>query len=307
MRSVCLNPTIELTYGLDSFTGPVESSHFFAKQFGGKGVNVARVARRLGAQSSLTMLSAADAEAQNFAEMLKNENVAMDALPALDRSRYSIVLEAPDGRSLIIRDPGGEVDANWDDLLNSVVGTFESGEWVALSGSLPRNVPDHAYHDICVAANSIGVLCAVDCAGPALQLALQAPLNVVKVNIHEARVALDVGPAASESHELARELMTLGAEVAVVTDGPRGASVACEAGVYRLHVKSLPDTQGTGAGDAFLAGLLVAKAQGLPWPEAAALGAQAGAAATLVGGSGVLPASLPTLNSVVLNIEELPQ
>ncbi len=70
-----------------------------------------------------------------------------------------------------------------------------------------------------------------------------------------------------------------GNEAVVVTDGAAGCAVATEGAELRVPAppaKQVVDT--TGAGDAFLGGLLVGLHRGLDWPDAAYLGCACGAA-----------------------------
>ncbi len=70
-----------------------------------------------------------------------------------------------------------------------------------------------------------------------------------------------------------------GSGAVVVTDGAAGCALAAEGTALRVPArpaKEVVDT--TGAGDAFLGGLLVALAQGLGWEDAARLGCACGAA-----------------------------
>jgi arabinose-5-phosphate isomerase len=88
-----------------------------------------------------------------------------------------------------------------------------------------------------------------------------------------------VPDAKGDALELARGLRTrFGVRSVVVTDGERGCAVVTEGfegWIPALPVKTV-DT--TGAGDAFLAGLLVARHRGLGWEEAGRLGNACGAA-----------------------------
>jgi arabinose-5-phosphate isomerase len=70
-----------------------------------------------------------------------------------------------------------------------------------------------------------------------------------------------------------------GNQAVVVTDGPAGCAIATEGVEIRVPAppaKQVVDT--TGAGDAFLGGLLVGLHQGLDWPDSARLANAAGAA-----------------------------
>ncbi len=88
-----------------------------------------------------------------------------------------------------------------------------------------------------------------------------------------------VAGAGSDALALARELRRRFAnEAVVVTDGEAGCAVCAEAFEGRIPAPRVDVLDTTGAGDAFLGGLLVALSRGLEWTEAGRLANACGAA-----------------------------
>lgn len=71
---------------------------------------------------------------------------------------------------------------------------------------------------------------------------------------------------------------TFATPVVVVTDGAAGCAIAAEGVALRIPAPAVAVVDTTGAGDAFLGGLLVALDAGLAWPDAGALANACGAA-----------------------------
>ena len=90
---------------------------------------------------------------------------------------------------------------------------------------------------------------------------------------------LEGAAAAVDALELAQRLRKrFGNRAVVVTDSASGCAVAAEGFEGRVPAPRVTALDGTGAGDAFLGGLLAGLHQGLEWPDAARLGNACGAA-----------------------------
>ena len=94
------------------------------------------------------------------------------------------------------------------------------------------------------------------------------------------RAALELcGVATAKPLDLARRLrQRFGNRAVVVTDGSAGCAVAADGFEEAVSAPRVQAVDATGAGDAFLGGLLAGLHQGLGWEDAAKLGNAAGAA-----------------------------
>jgi sugar/nucleoside kinase (ribokinase family) len=87
-------------------------------------------------------------------------------------------------------------------------------------------------------------------------------------------LAIAGDPSASAA---ARRLRNLGATCVIVKRGPDGCLILDEDGERQLPAHDAPVVDTTGCGDAFCAGVIVARCAGWPIDEAARLGCAAGA------------------------------
>lgn len=130
-----------------------------------------------------------------------------------------------------------------------------------------------------VKARAAGALTTADCLGvrgddPAALLAQVLPYVDVFMPNEDEALAIT---GASDALTAARELRALGAATVIVKRGPDGALVADadgERAIPGIAVEAVVDT--TGCGDAFCAGVIVARCAGWPIDDAARLGCATG-------------------------------
>jgi 1-phosphofructokinase family hexose kinase len=295
--AVTLNLALDITYAVDELV--VGGSHRVAsvrQRAGGKGVNVARVARALG--YNVLALGFAGGRTGELVEADLDES-GLNALltPIKGETRRSVaVVDTSAGDATVFNEPGPEIaDDEWRALCDRM-------PWGRLgvlvcSGSLPPGLPEHAYAELAARARQHDVTAAIDTGGVALLAAAKAGA-VVRANAAELRSALagdsadttatgeSVGDAdAAGGDEVvagARRLVELGARAAVITDGAAGmVAVVPDAAWRALPVERVRGNP-TGAGDACTAVVAVAVAEGnQDWPAVLRSAVAASAAAVL--------------------------
>ena len=260
---------------------------------GGKGLNVARAAHRLGADvTALAVLGGHSGAVVR--EMLEAEGIRADVISGDVPTRIcTTVVCQRTGVSTDFYEATPLVpSATWATLTSRAEELLAAGlAWVTVSGSMPRNLGvDEVAHLVALAHKS-GARVALDTHGEALRSALQQGPDVVKVNVHEA--AELVAPGSRDPLLCARLLHERRDRgwLTIVTAGKHGAFA-----VTNQHTWSVtPPRLGRfpiGSGDSFLAGLVVGMERGTSVPQALALASAAAAANTQVPGAAILDASL---------------
>jgi len=288
-----LSPALDVTYGVPALAvGGIHRPEWKLALPGGKSLNVARAVHTLGGRvRAIAPLGGGVGDGIRAA--LDEQGVLVEAVPVHAATRMCVsVVDAADGAITEfyerVAEPG---DAEWE-ALDAAVARVHTG-WLAVSGSVPE-ARAGALADALAAAAARGVRLALDLRGEALAAALERTRPaLVKVNRAEAEEAVGAGPL----EQLARGLRERGAEVAVVTDGASGSLGADAEGAWQ--VTSPPVGRYTvGAGDSFLAGLLLALDEGVALPEALRSASAVAAANTLQPGAAVFdPARIPALAS----------
>ncbi len=247
---------------------------------GGGGINVSRVIHVLGGDT-LALILAGGATGTLVADLLREAGVPARILPVAGRTRVSLTVYDQASRQEYRFVPEGPVITPAE-LASACDAVAEiEGGWLVASGSLPRGAPANTYATLARAAAARGVRFVLDTSGEPLKAALHAGLTLIKPSLRELEHL--VGRALPDPASQAAEAMALvcagAAGMVAVTLGAEGALLATVAGVTRLPALSGPVRSAVGAGDAFLASMVLALARGATPPDALAWGIAGGSAA----------------------------
>jgi 1-phosphofructokinase family hexose kinase len=261
---------------------------------GGKGLNVARAARALGAPATLVAF-VPGRTGRAAAELIREEGVALEAVPVGGEIRSTSVILEP-GRATVLNEPGPALaDGDWEALEAAVSRALADHRVLVCSGSVPPGSPDDGY-----ARLARGRFAVIDAGGAVLGAALDAGPAVVTPNLAEAEGLLhgradesvEASPEAREHAEAAAAaLVAAGARAAVVTAAAAGAAVCAEGVVTWLAAPSVVVRNPIGAGDVLTAALAAALEAGDDVLRAARRGVAAAAASVEVGRAGELDAA----------------
>lgn len=250
---------------------------------GGKGTNVARALRALGAAPTLCgFVGGPTGEA--YHDYLRAEDIPHRLITTGAETRvcFSIADEGT-GEQTEIYEAGAEVTSEEVEALVAAVSACmdalpEQG-WIALAGSLPRGAPDDLYARLVVLARERGLRSLLDARGSALGSAITAGPDMLKINRDE--LSAWAGTLAREPHEVAQvgmAALAAGARRAVITMSAGGAVAVDGARRWHIAAPTVPVRSPVGSGDSAAAGLLVALARGHDLPEATRLAVAAGTA-----------------------------
>jgi 1-phosphofructokinase len=273
---------------------------------GGKGLNVARVARALGGTVSCAGFLGGHS-GRLLADLAEREGLPAAWTWFAGETRTSVILFDPHGGdATVVNEPGPTVAReDWARLTADVLRAAEGSDYVCLSGSLPPGSAPELFASLLRALVAAGGRVWVDTSGAALATALAVESVGIKVNGAEAaeivgRPVERPDEALPAAHALRRNPSTgrdhAGGPV-ILTLGGRGAVLAGESGGWHAQPPALRVVSTVGSGDAFFAGLVVALARGLGEPEALRHAVAAGAANTLTVGGGRL--NIDDFNSIL--------
>lgn len=280
--SVTPNPSLDSTIELPAplVPGQVHRAVTSHSGPGGKGVNVSRA---LAAASAETLALLPGDTGDPLLTALQSIHLPHATVPVGHPLRTNITITDPSGTTTKINEPGPAVDATATAALTSlVVEHAAKASWVALAGSLPPGAPDAFYaeltHQLRGAAFVRSPLIAVDASGVALAEAITAEPDLIKPNaeellelhqhVHGAEATSAVSAEALEADvelvaDLIHSLQPYGVRAALVTLGARGALFVPQPGdvgaaVLFAYGPPLIARSTVGAGDAALAGFLIA-------------------------------------------------
>lgn len=301
--TVTPNPALDITY-LVSALRPGHSHRVAPplQRAGGKGLNVARVARQTGS-AVLAIAPVGGATGTLLRTELVHSGLPHMLIQANTETRRSIAfVDETHHETSIFNERGEELASRvWEEILAAVDGVLENKEAAVLvgSGSLPHNAPVSFYRDLTSLARRHLVPVIVDTSGPPMLEAARAGADLLKPNHHE------LSEATGESHlpTAARRLLQLGARIVLVSAGEKGMFA---------FTRDEPDTHWTasprrtltgnptGAGDAAVAAAAACLGAGADLPTLLRTAAAWGAAAVLTRGAGEIAASYADLEKEVL-------
>ena len=288
------NPSLDLLFGAQRLVwDDANRVPMPRRRPGGQGINVVRAARALGAEQVHAVAPLGGPVGEELEGMLAAEGTPLTAVPIAGETRVFVgVRESATGRALLLNPRGPEITADELEALSSAVdGVLEDapeGAWFAPCGSTLPGMPPELYLELGTRASERGVRFVPDCDGPALALAVPEA-DMIVPNAQEAGRLVRRAVADVESALLAaRTLRDRGPDRVAVTLGRDDAVLVTDEGEWWARAVAPEDraevltgASAVGAGDAFLAALLLALDDGAEAPDALAGAVAAGTAVLL--------------------------
>ena len=281
--TVTVNPALDVSFEVDQViaerklrcTRPVMHP-------GGGGINVARVALRLG-QAARALWVGGGRDAPVLGDLLDHEQVPHERLPTRDELRRSLhVEERATGDMFRFVMPGAELTDDEQAHILDRVAALDGVAYVVLSGSLSPSLPVDFYARLAERCPREARV-VLDTSGDPLARGLAGRIYLVKPNRNE--LSRMVGRELADHADLARaarELIDAGrVEVVAVSLAEDGLLLVTREGPEHVAAPTVEMVSAVGAGDSTVAGIVVGLARGMPLTDAARLGAAAGSAAVM--------------------------
>ncbi len=280
--TVTLNPALDVTTTTDHLL-PQQKLRCEPPRYdpGGGGVNVSRVVKELGGESTAFVALGGGVGTQ-LAAMLADRGVACEVWPQAGETRISMtVVEAATGLHYRFVLPGPvQPEDETSRILTHLAVLIAGGyRFVVASGSLPPGIADDFYGKLALIARENGAKLVLDTHGAALRSALPQRPYLIRLNHLEA-AELTGNTADQAAHQLAADLIERhAAEIAIVTFGDRGAVVATPGGQLEIPPPHVTVRSMVGAGDSFVGALTLGLSRGWSVEAASRYGVAAAAAA----------------------------
>lgn len=283
------NPAIDRAIRIDRSLrrGDVHRAISVCDEAGGKGVNVARALAHAGV-STVAILPADDEDL--LVRSLREVGAFPVNVSVGTPARLNIKVIEPDGSTTTFNDPGVAYPKSvLAELGEAVVQRSGDAAWTVLSGSLPPGAPIGWYAELTALLHAKGRRVAVDTSGAPLAAILCADdlPDLLKPNAEELASTSGADPDAVDAPfaaALAARLVERGVGAVLATLGGRGAVLVTNTGAWCAPAPEIVVRSTVGAGDASLAGYLIAEASGLPEPQRLSRAVAYGAAAASLPG-----------------------
>ncbi len=287
--TVTFNPAIDYFVGVGNFNiGKVNRANDEHIFFGGKGINVSVMLRRLGIES-VALGFVAGFTGKAIEDGLRAEGIKTDFIH-LSAGFSRINVKINHGTETELNGQGPTISEEALSALLRKLDTLAYGDALVLAGSVPSSLPADIYSRIAERISGRGVRLVVDASGELLRGVLRYKPFLIKPNHHElAEFFGEENLAADDIIRLARRLQDLGAENVLVSCAGAGALlIDSDGGVHNAPAANGTVVNSVGAGDSMVAGFLAGLYRKKDYGYALTLGSAAGGATAFSAGLGEL-------------------
>ncbi len=273
--TVTLNPAIDRTVTIRNFTpGEVNRGDDVRSSPGGKGVNVASALADYGHSVAVTGFLGRE-NCSVFEDLFDRKDIADHFVRIAGQTRVAIkIIDPAKLETTDINLPGpAPSEENLTSLRGHLDELAELDEaCFVLSGSVPPGVDLEIYSELIAKLRARGQRVVLDTSGEAFLRGIKAAPHVVKPNLRELEDF--AGTKLKERGEIvkaAREILTLGVELAAISLGAEGALFVTRDSVVSARPPDVAVRSTVGAGDAMVAGIVAAMIRDLPLTDCARL------------------------------------
>jgi len=282
--AITMNPAIDKVYAIDDFhVSGVFRPKAMTATAGGKGLNVARVAKILGEQVMATGFIGG-ATGQLIHRQVQESGIISKFIPIEGESRICInIMDEKNVTSTEILEPGPIVsEREYTTFLERFEEMVETCDVVTASGSLPQGVPVDFYRNLIRIAKKRGKKFILDTSGDYFKEGIKEGPFMVKPNQDELVQVVGCAFSTKDDYVFAlRLLKENGVDFPVITLGAKGCVAAFPSGeVYHFFAPPIKVVNAVGSGDSFVAGCAVALSRGAEPLEVIKLGMACGMANT---------------------------
>ena len=272
---------------------------------GGKGINVSKVIKKLGAVSIPFVILAGDT-GDTIKGMLAEAGIECCSFDVDGETRTNLkILDPVSNTRTDINEAGPEVSAELiDKMLAKLLGMVSPGDIVVLAGSLAYGAPADTYRSWALALKEAGISVYLDTDGDNLAFGLEGSPSFVKLSKAELeKIAGCVLGSDDEVADAARKLLDGGASRVMVLMDKEGAVYVSRDCSYKCNPVVVPIGSTVGGADAIVAAVAYGEAIGLELEDTLRLAMATGAANVMQIGTQAAPRKLidELVDQVVLN------
>ena len=273
--TLTLNPAVDYYISVDNLAlGAVNRTKTEQIHFGGKGINVSLVLKELGFQSTcLGFVGGFTGEA--IENHLNSNGIKCDFVKVQGNTRINIKLNDTD-----INAAGLDISQQDIKELYTKLDKLCDGDFLVLSGSVPKTLPQNIYETILEHLKNKGIEFVVDAERDLLLGTLKYNPFLIKPNHHELGQIFGVEIVDFDTAlTYAKKLQEMGAQNVMITLGSKGAVLVCKNG--KTYTKAAPKgsvISAVGAGDSAVAAFLAERLRGGDYADCLNLAVAAGSA-----------------------------
>ena len=261
ITTITLNASIDKAYYLNGALkdGEVMRVDKCINTAGGKGLNVARVAKLLGEEVEATGLIGGHTGAY-LEELLEQDGLKNEFVRIKSETRCCInILDTKIGSTEFL-EPGAPIEA--EDIpafMKKYQELVKTSDVITISGSIPKGVDADIYAKMIRIAADAEKEVILDTSGETLREGIKAKPTMIKPNDEELEALLGISIKTKEQViDAAKQLQQRGIPLVVISMGAEGALLVCDEGVYQGKPPKLEVVNTVGCGDSMIAAFAVA-------------------------------------------------
>ncbi|MDE5994486.1 MAG: 1-phosphofructokinase [Oscillospiraceae bacterium] len=261
--TLTLNPSLDYVMTVKNLSHDnVNRSSTEELYYGGKGINVSSVLKRLGVES--TALGFAGGMTGEFlCEIMRRDGIRNDFI-SLSGGNTRINVKLKSDNETEINAIGPEISDGELNQLFEKLEQIKNGDTLVLAGSVPQSLPDDIYAQILSRVSGKDICFAVDATGNQLISSLKYKPFLIKPNKLE--LGEIFGKELTNTDEIikhGKELQSMGAQNVMISCGGDGAVlIAQNDEIYTAKALKGNVISTVGCGDSMVAGFIAGKIRG---------------------------------------------
>ncbi len=286
IHTVTANPALDLTYRIQTIKfDDTNRSKKVLRAPGGKGINVSRVAARLG-HPTVAMGFVGGGSGIEIEALLKAEGVRTWFTHHKEPTRTNAIIQDDAGQQIRVSGPGASVTQDEVEALIESILDLRQPDFLLLSGGLLDGMPRDFYTAMIRYAIRDQVKVAADADGDALKSAVAAGVYLIKPNQYELeRLTGEPVRSYDDAVRAADVALNAGVSIVLCSLGADGAVLVTRESAWKAVPPRVKTNSAVGAGDSMLAGALVALAEDKSLDEVLRLGVACGTATATTPGT----------------------
>lgn len=288
---LCANPALDRLLIMEELSlNEVNRASQVVENVGGKGINVARAIKRKGGNPHLLIFEGGST-GEKIKKGLDKEGFALTSWPAGETRVTAVIHEEKTKRHTVINEPGPLVSiAATLACLHFLESHLHKGDYLVLSGSLPRGVRLDFYALLIEVAKRKEAFSVLDTSGEPLRRALSVSPFMIKPNVREAEEALGFSISSWEDKiKAVKVLENQGVELVILSDGKKGVVAAYRGEMWRVRMREETEGGGysIGSGDTLVGVMVEYLEKGKSIEESLVAAMSCGLANTFYPGGGI--------------------
>ena len=285
--SICLNPVIQKTIVLDSFTeGEVLRTKEYYTHASGKGVNVSRILYQLG-EEVVHFTHAGGRNRKYFLDLACSNGLKVEWVNSFSEIRtcYTILNREKHTTTEIVEEAKPVKSTTEKRVFSRVKELLNFSHTVIISGSKAEGYSSHLFPEIVREAKKVRQRVILDIRGDDLVSSLKYKPDIIKPNLKEfiATFFPERAKGRPESKDISEDLHSMLSKrmeelyreygiITILTMGSRGVLYYTGGKTEELPAEPVTPVNTIGCGDAFTAGLASALSKGKSLDEAVKMG-----------------------------------